>query len=76
MKYLLTLLVLLWSLCVAGQERDRRSCIKQSVQKQKDKVIVTVLNKCTAKKTTKTYTLKEWEKILADRKKTRRRPNS
>ena len=75
MKKLLLLVLFIFSLNINAQQRQRSSgakekCISTKVVEKKDSVVVTKINKCTNihTKTTKTYSSKEWKKMLEERK--------
>ena len=65
-------MVLIFSLNINAQKRERpqskEKCISTKVVEKRDNVFVTKINKCTNTKTTKTYSSKEWEKMLKERK--------
>ena len=73
MKKLLLLVLFIFSLNINAQQRQRSSgakekCISTKVVEKRDSVFVTKINKCTNTKTTKTYSSKEWKKMLEERK--------
>jgi hypothetical protein len=59
----------LFSLTINAQQRQRASqkCISTTVV-IKQKVTVTTIDKCKKTKVIKTYTKKEWEKLVAQRR--------
>mgnify|MGYP001386319859 CR=1 FL=1 len=69
MKKLLLILLVLFSFTVNAQQRQRTSqkCISTTVV-IKQKVTVTTIDKCKNTKVIKTYTKKEWEKLVAQRR--------
>lgn len=69
MKNILITLLLLFSLTINAQQRQRASqkCISTTVVIKKQ-VTVTTIDKCKKTKVIKTYTKKEWEKLVAQRR--------